>query len=68
MAYHSQTERETQNDAKRREWKQNVFDPSGRPTPTYLDTDNPDHYRKHLMDAARPLVSKELQKVRTQDL
>jgi hypothetical protein len=68
MAYHSATERETLNDETRRKWDEHVFSPSGRPTPRYLDTDNNDHFRKRLMDAARPLVSKDLQEVRTQDL
>jgi hypothetical protein len=68
MAYTLQAERDRLNDETRRKWDQDVFGPSGRPTPRYLDTDNPDHYRKHLMEAARPLVSEELQKVRTQDL
>jgi hypothetical protein len=68
MAYSSQTERETQNDERRRKWDQEVFGPSGRPTPRYLDTDNPDHYLKRLMDAARPLVAVDLQEVKTQDL
>jgi hypothetical protein len=68
MAWHSQTERQTLNDAERREWKENVFDPSGRPTPTYLDTDNPDHYTKMLMDAARSLVPKDMQEVEVKDL
>jgi len=68
MAYSSQTERETINDQRRRKWAEGVFDPSGRPTPRYLDTDNPDHYLKRLMDAATPLVSEELQKVQTKDL
>jgi hypothetical protein len=68
MAYHPQTEREALNDAERREWKQNVFDASGRPTPTYLDSDNPDHYIKRLMDASRSLVSKDMQEVEVKDL
>jgi hypothetical protein len=68
MAWHSQAEREALNDETRRKWDEDVFSPSGRPTPRYLDTDNNDHFRKRLMDAARPLVSEELQKVRTQDL
>jgi hypothetical protein len=68
MAWNSQVERETINDAKRRKWDEGIFGPSGRPTPRYLDTDNPDHYTKLLTDAARPLVSKDLQEVRTQDL
>jgi hypothetical protein len=68
MAYHSQTERDELNDQTRRKWDEDVFGPSGRPTPRYLDTDNNDHFRKRLMDAARPLVSAELQKVKTQDL
>jgi hypothetical protein len=68
MAWNSQVEGETLNDQTRRKWDEAVFGPSGRPTPRYLDTDNNDHYRKRLMDAARPLVSEELQKVRTQDL
>jgi hypothetical protein len=68
MAYHSATERETLNYETRRKWDEHVFSPSGRPTPRYLDTDNNDHFRKRLMDAARPLVSKDLQEVKTQDL
>jgi hypothetical protein len=68
MGWHSQTERDTLNDQTRRKWDEYVFGPSGRPTPRYLDTDNPDHFRKRMMEAARSLVSEELQKVRTQDL
>jgi hypothetical protein len=68
MAWSSQTERETANEAERREWNDGVFGPSNRPTPRYLDTDAPDHYVKRLMDAARPLVSADLQKVETKDL
>jgi hypothetical protein len=68
MAYHSQNERDALNDETRRKWDEAVFGPSGRPTPRYLDTDNPDHFRKRMMEAARSLVSEELQKVRTQDL
>src|SRR5580700_8424061 len=68
MAWHSQTERETLNDETRRKWDEAVFGPSGRPTPRYLDTDNNDHFRKRLMDAARPLVSPDLQNVKVDDL
>jgi hypothetical protein len=68
MAYSSYAERDTLNEETRRKWDEHVFGPSGRPTPRYLDTDNPDHFRKRMMDAARPLVSEELQKVKTQDL
>jgi hypothetical protein len=68
MAWNSQVERETLNDQTRRKWDEAVFGPSGRPTPRYLDTDNNDHYRKRLMDAARSLVSPDLQKVETNDL
>ena len=68
MAWNSQVERETLNDQTRRKWDEAVFGPSGRPTPRYLDTDNNDHYRKRLMDAARSLVSTDLQKVETKDL
>ena len=68
MAWSSQTERETINDASRRKYDEAIFGPRGAPTPRYLDTDNPDLYRKRLMDAARPFVSEELQKVKTQDL
>jgi hypothetical protein len=68
MAWHSQTERETLNDQTRRKWDEAVFGPSGRPTPRYLDTDNNDHFRKRLMDAARPLVSADLQNVKIDDL
>jgi hypothetical protein len=68
MSYHSQTERDELNDQTRRKWDEDVFGPSGRPTPRYLDTDNNDHFRKRLMEAARSLVSADLQKVKTQDL
>jgi hypothetical protein len=68
MAWSSLTERETENDAIRRKYNDEIFGPSGRPTPRYLDSDNPDQYRKRCMEAARSLVSEELQKVRTQDL
>jgi hypothetical protein len=68
MAYSSQTERETLNDETRRRWDEGIFGPSSRPTPRYLDSDNNDHYRKRLMDAARSLVSADLQKVETKDL
>jgi hypothetical protein len=68
MVYHSLTEREALNDETRRRWDEQDFGPSGRPTPRYLDTDNNDHFRKRLMEAARPLVAADLQNVKTQDL
>ena len=68
MAWSSQTERETRNDQIRRKYDAEIFGPSGRPTPRYLDTDNEDHYRKRCMDAARSLVSADLQEVKIDHL
>jgi hypothetical protein len=48
-------------------WDQAVFKPNRMPTPSYFDHESFDGQRKRLMNKARPLVSEELQKVRTDD-
>jgi hypothetical protein len=49
-------------------WDQAVFKPNRVPTPSYFDHETFDQQRKRLMNKARPLVSEELQKVRTDDI
>jgi hypothetical protein len=49
-------------------WDQAVFKPNRIPTPSYFDHETFDQQRKRLMNKARPLVSEELQKVRTDDV
>lgn len=50
------------------QWDQAVFRPHNVPTPRYLESENLDQYRKRLMEKARPFVSADLQRVRTDDI
>jgi hypothetical protein len=68
MAWQSTTERETDNWQIKEKWHENVFRPRQAPTPDFLDREHTDHYRKRLMDRARPFVAADLQEVKTQDL
>jgi hypothetical protein len=68
MAWHSQTEREIDNWKTKERWHENVYMPRGAPTPDFLERENNDHYRKRLMDRARPFVATDLQEVKVDDL
>lgn len=50
------------------QWDQAVFRPNRMPTPRYLDGEKLDQYRKRLMNKALPLVSADLQHVKTDDI
>ena len=50
------------------QWDQAVFRPHNMPTPRYLEGEKLDQYRKRLIDKARPLVSADLQHVKTDDI
>jgi hypothetical protein len=66
MAWDAQSEQRKRNTYD--QWDQHVFRPNKRPTPNYRDNEPLNSYRKHLMDAARPLVAPDLQKVKVEDL
>jgi hypothetical protein len=68
MAWQSATERETDNWQVKEQWHEKVFKPRQAPTPDFLDREHTDHYRKRLMEKARPFVAADLQEVKTQDL
>jgi hypothetical protein len=68
MAWQSQTERESDNWQVKEQWHENVYRPHGRSAPDFLDGEKTDHYRKRLMERARPLVAADLQEVKTNDL
>jgi hypothetical protein len=50
------------------QWDQGVFRPNNRPTPRQMEGESLDQYRKRLINHARPLVSADLQNVRTDDI
>jgi hypothetical protein len=68
MAWESVIQRETDNWEIKEKWHENAFRPRQAPTPDFLEREHTDHYRKRLMDRARPLVAADLQEVKTQDL
>ena len=49
-------------------WDQHIFKPHRWPTPSYLEHENMAQLQKRLINRVRPLVSEELQKVKTDDL
>ena len=66
MAWDSRDEQRKVDELER--WDQSVFRPNRIPTPSYFNHETIEQQRKRLMNKARPLVSEDLQKVRTDDV
>jgi hypothetical protein len=67
MGYQSVSDEQRKVDEIER-WDQAVFRPNRIPTPSYLEHESYDQQRKRLINKVRPLVSEDLQKVRTDDV
>src|ERR1700722_11606472 len=68
MAWSSQTQRETDNWETKEKWHEGVFRPRRANAPDFLENEKNEHFRKRLMERARPFVTADLQEVKTQDL
>jgi hypothetical protein len=66
MAFDTRDEQRKVDELER--WDQSVFRPNKISTPSYFDHESFDGQRKRLMNKAKPLVSEDLQKVRTDDI